>query len=198
MRRMIDPTARVAPGAVIGETCQIGPYCMIGPNVALGDGCRLVVAGHIAGHTTIGARTSIYPFASLGTPPQSVQISRRADPAVIGADCDIRETSPMNIGTEDGGGVTHSRRRLLPHGRLPCRRTTARSATTSSSPTTWCSAGMSRSATMSCSAAQAAVHQFVRIGEGAMIVGLSGARADVIPCGDCAARPARPIWWAST
>ena len=28
-----------------------------------------------------------------------------------------------------------------------------------------------------------AVRQFVRIGEGAMIVGLSGVRADVIPCG---------------
>ena len=37
---------------------------------------------------------------------------------------------------------------------------------------------------------QAAVRQFVRIGEGAMIVGLSGDRADIIPYG-YGARPAR-------
>ncbi len=42
---------------------------------------------------------------------------------------------------------------------------------------------MSRSATRRCSAAAAAVLQFVRIGAGAMIGGVSGVGADVIPFG---------------
>jgi UDP-N-acetylglucosamine acyltransferase len=69
----IDPTARLEPGAVIGQDVSIGPYCVIGPHVVIGDGCRLVAHVHVAGHTTIGARTVIYPFASLGAPPQSVK-----------------------------------------------------------------------------------------------------------------------------
>ena len=68
----IDPTARIETGAVIGEGAQIGPYCTIGPHVAIGDGCRLVAQVNVTGHTTIGPRTVIHPFASLGSPPQSV------------------------------------------------------------------------------------------------------------------------------
>ena len=70
--RRIDPTARVAAGAVSAMASSIGPYCVVGSNVALADGCRLVAQVHLEGHTSIGARTVIYPFASLGTPPQSV------------------------------------------------------------------------------------------------------------------------------
>ena len=54
----------------------------------------------------IGARTVIYPFASLGSPPQSVKYRGGPTRLVVGADCDIRENVTMNIGTEDDGGVT--------------------------------------------------------------------------------------------
>ena len=45
----VDPSAKVAPGAVIGADVKIGPYCVIGPNVALGDGCELIAHVHLAG-----------------------------------------------------------------------------------------------------------------------------------------------------
>ena len=102
----IDPTARIEPGAVIGQDVSIGPYCVIGPNVVIGDGCKLVAHVHVAGHTTIGPRTVIYPFASLGTPPQSVKYRGGPTRLVIGAECDIRENVTMNTGTEEVGGVT--------------------------------------------------------------------------------------------
>ena len=38
----IDPTARVADGARIGEDVEIGPYCLIGPQVELERGVRLL------------------------------------------------------------------------------------------------------------------------------------------------------------
>src|SRR5438132_998450 len=97
----IDPTARIEPGAAIGENVYIGPYCVIGPHVQIGDGCKLIAHVYIAGHTTIGPRTVLYPFASLGTPPQSVKYRGGATRVVIGADCDIREGVTVNTGTED-------------------------------------------------------------------------------------------------
>jgi UDP-N-acetylglucosamine acyltransferase len=86
----IDSTARVADGARIGADVEIGPYCIVGPNVELGDGVRLHPHVHIAGHTKIGPRTMVYPFASLGSPPQSVHYHGGPTRLVIGADCDIR------------------------------------------------------------------------------------------------------------
>jgi UDP-N-acetylglucosamine acyltransferase len=102
----IDPTARIAPSAVIGEDVTVGPYCVIGPNVAIGDGCNLVAHVHITGHTTIGPQTEIYPFASLGTPPQSVHYRGGPTRLTVGAKCQIRENVTINTGTEDGGGLT--------------------------------------------------------------------------------------------
>jgi UDP-N-acetylglucosamine acyltransferase len=102
----IDPTAKVAPSAVIGSDVKIGPYCVVGPNVSIGDGCELIAQVHIAGYTSIGAGTTIYPTASLGTPPQSVHYRGGPTRLVVGAQCQIREGVTMNTGTEDGGGLT--------------------------------------------------------------------------------------------
>src|SRR5689334_7054034 len=102
----IDPTARVAAGAVIGRDVMIGPYCVVGPNVTLGEGCRLVAHVHLTGHTTIGTRTLIHPFASLGGAPQSVKYRGGPTRLVVGADCDIREGVTMSTGTEEDRGVT--------------------------------------------------------------------------------------------
>src|SRR2546423_3653425 len=102
----IDPTTSVAPSATIGTDVEIGPYCVIGPNVVIGDGCKLVAHVHVVGHTTIGRDTAIYPFASLGTPPQSVHYRGGPTRLSIGARCQIRESVTVNTGTEDGGGIT--------------------------------------------------------------------------------------------
>ena len=88
-----------------------------------------------------GPRTTIYPFASLGTPPQSVQLSRRPTRLVVGADCEIRESVTMNTGTEDGGGVTTVGDDCLSWS-ARMSGTTAKSATTSPLPTTPCLAGI--------------------------------------------------------
>ena len=178
----IDPTARIERGAQIGQDVTIGPYCVIGPNVAIADGCRLVAHVHIAGHTAIGPRTVIYPFASLGTPPQSVKYRGGPTRLVIGADCDIREGVTVNTGTEDDRGVTEVGDRCFmmvgSHVGHDCR---------VGSDVTFANnvvlGGHVSIGDFVMLGGQAAVRQFVRIGEGAMVVGLSGVRADVIPFG---------------
>jgi UDP-N-acetylglucosamine acyltransferase len=68
----IDPTARVADGARFGDSVEVGPYCLVGPQVELAPGVRLLAHINVTGATTIGEGTIVYPFSSLGTPPQSV------------------------------------------------------------------------------------------------------------------------------
>src|SRR6202012_6105083 len=102
----IDPTARVADGARIGADVEIGPFCLIGPQVELKAGVRLLSHVNVTGVTTIGEGTVVYPFSSLGTPPQSVHYRGGATRLVIGAHCEGRENVTMNTGTEDGGGIT--------------------------------------------------------------------------------------------
>jgi UDP-N-acetylglucosamine acyltransferase len=178
----LDPTARIAPGAMIGNDVSVGPYCVIGPNVVLGDGCRLQSHVVIDGCTTIGSRTRIAPFASLGGPPQSVKYRGGATRLVIGDDCDIREQVTMNIGTEDGGGVTVVGSRCMfmagSHVAHDCK--VGSDVTFANNAVLGGHAEVGDRAVLG---GQSAVRQFARVGEGAMIAGLSGVRADIIPFG---------------
>jgi UDP-N-acetylglucosamine acyltransferase len=178
----IDPTARIAPGATIGRDVLVGPYCVVGPDVVIGDGCRLIAQVHVTGHTSIGARTVIYPFASLGTPPQSVKYRGGPTHLIIGADCDIREGVTMNTGTEDDRGVTEVGDRCFlmvgSHVGHDCK--VGNDVTFANNVVL---GGHVTVGDFVVFGGQAAVRQFVRIGEGAMIVGMSGVRADVIPFG---------------
>jgi len=79
----IDPTARVASGARIGEDVEVGPYCLVGPQVELASGVRLIAHVNVTGATSIGADTVVYPFSSLGTPPQSVHYRGGATRLII-------------------------------------------------------------------------------------------------------------------
>ena len=110
----------------------IGPYCVIGPNVAIGDGCKLIAHVHLTGHTTIGARTAIYPFASLGTPPQSVHY--RGGPTRLVDRRRVRHPRERHDQYRHRGR-RRRHRRVGDHCFFmvgsPCRRTIAASATTS-------------------------------------------------------------------
>jgi UDP-N-acetylglucosamine acyltransferase len=178
----IDPTARVAPEAVIGKGVTIGPYCVVGPNVQIGDNCKLVSHVAISGHTTIGSGTRIYPFASLGTPPQSVKYRGGPTRLVIGTNCEIREHVTMNTGTEDDRGVTEVGNNCMfmvaSHVGHDCK--IGNNVTLANSAVLGGHVIVEDYVFMG---GQSAAHQFVRIGESAMIAGVTGLSADVIPFG---------------
>jgi len=178
----VDPSAKVAPGAVIGDDVRIGPYCVIGPNVAIGDGCELVAHVHLAGYTTIGAGTVIYPFASLGTPPQSVHYKGGPTRVVIGAECQIRESVTINTGTETGGGVTTVGDGCFlmvgAHVAHDCHVGSNVVFANNAVIGGHCAVGDHVFLGGHC-----AVHQHTRLGESAMVAGYSAVREDVIPYG---------------
>ena len=178
----IDSSAQVDVKGTLGRDVTIGPFCTVGPDVALGDGCVLVAHVHVSGHTAIGARTIVRPFASLGSPPQSVHYRGGATRLAVGADCDIRENVTMNTGTEDGGGITEVGDKCF----LMVGAHVGHDCKVGSNVVVANNVLLAGHVTVGdhvVFGGGAAVRQFVRIGEGAMLVGLSGIRADVIPWG---------------
>jgi UDP-N-acetylglucosamine acyltransferase len=109
----IDPSARVAEGANIGDGASIGPFCVIGPDVTIGAGCELVAHVYVGGVTSIGARTKVFPSASIGTDPQDIKYGGERTRVAIGEDCVIRESATINTGTKGGGGITRIGNRCM-------------------------------------------------------------------------------------
>ncbi len=180
--RSIDESARIAPGAVIGADVTIGPFCVIGPDVVIGDGCRLIASVHVTGHTTIGPRTVIYPFASLGTPPQSTRYRGGPTGLTIGADCDLRESVTMNRGTEDGGGITTvgDRGFFMANSHVGHDCHVGHDVIFANCATLGGHCEIGDGVIIG---GLSAVHQFTRVGTAAMIGGVAGVRGDVIPFG---------------
>ena len=102
----IHPTAIIHKGAELGRGVKVGPYSIIGPKVALGDGVQIDSHVVVSGRTRIGARTHIYPFASIGTDPQDLKFKGEDSELICGEDNLIREYANLSIGTEGGGGKT--------------------------------------------------------------------------------------------
>jgi UDP-N-acetylglucosamine acyltransferase len=102
----IHPSAVVDPGAVIGEGCVIGPFAVIGPEVTLAAGVEVKSHAVLTGWTEIGEGTVIFPFASVGEIPQDLKFKGEHTRLIIGKRNRIREGVTLNTGTEGGGGVT--------------------------------------------------------------------------------------------
>jgi UDP-N-acetylglucosamine acyltransferase len=102
----IHSSAVISPRAQIGAGCQIGPYAVIGDDVVLGKG--VIVDSHcvIDGRTQIGDETHIYPFVSIGLPPQDLKFAGEETRTVIGSRTRIREFVTIHRGTTGGGGLT--------------------------------------------------------------------------------------------
>jgi UDP-N-acetylglucosamine acyltransferase len=182
MKGAIHPTAVVEEGARLGADVEIGPFCHVGPQVELRDRVRLVSHVAVAGDTTVGARTVIYPFASIGHPPQDLKYRGEPVRLSIGEDCLIREGVTMNPGTAGGGleTVVGPRSVFLANSHVghDCRIGEAVVMSNNVMLGGHCQIGDFANL-----GGGVAVHQFVRIGAYAFVGGLAGVEHDLIPFG---------------
>jgi UDP-N-acetylglucosamine acyltransferase len=102
----IHPSAVIAKGAVIPDSCSVGPFSTIGPNVVLGENCILISHVVLDGHTCIGARNTFHPFCSIGIAPQDLKYKGEPTRTEIGDDNTIREYVTISRGTMKGEGLT--------------------------------------------------------------------------------------------
>ena len=178
----IHPSAHVEPGATIGEGCRIGPFCLIGADVTLGP--RVEVKSHavITGETEIGEETVVFPFATLGEVPQDLKFKGEKTRLVIGARNRIREHVTMSTGTEGGGGVT----RVGDDGLYMAGCHVAHDCQIGNRVILVNNAALAGHCVLEDEVivgGLSGVHQFVRIGRGAMIGAVTMVTADVIPHG---------------
>jgi UDP-N-acetylglucosamine acyltransferase len=182
MTAQVHQTAIVEEGATLGSGVTIGPFCHVGNGVQLGDGCELLSHVVLAGRTSIGARTRIFPFASIGHQPQDLKFQGESSTLSIGADCIIREGVTMNPGTEGGGlettvgdGCAFLANSHVGH---DCRIGNRVVFSNNVMLAGHCTVG-----DYAILGGGAAVIQFARIGAHAFVGGLSGLENDLIPYG---------------
>ena len=99
----IHHTAIIEDGAVLGADVEVGPYASIGANVRIGNGTVVKQGAVIDGHTTIGERCEIYPYACIGMKTQDLKYREGSVSFVeIGDRSVIREFATVHLGTADG------------------------------------------------------------------------------------------------
>lgn len=178
----IHPTAVIEEGAALAETAAVGAYCVVAGGVSLGENVQLHSHVVVGGNTVIGDGSEIFPFASVGLPPQDKKYRGEESRLEIGRNCTIREHVTINPGTEGGGLVTSIGDDCLLlvgcHVAHDCRIGNhvilVNHATLG---------GHCRIDDYAILGGLSAVHQYVRIGESGFVGGMSGVENDVIPFG---------------
>ena len=182
MSALIHATAIIEEGAQIGSGVSIGAYCTVGSEAKLGDGTTLEAHVVVAGRTTLGANTHIYPFASVGHRPQDLKYAGEPSELIIGSGTIVREHATLNPGTAGGNMQTHVGDNCM--------------IMVGSHVAHDCQIGdnviLVNNATLGghvviddhvIVGGMSAIHQFVRIGAHAMVGGMTGVENDVIPYG---------------
>jgi UDP-N-acetylglucosamine acyltransferase len=184
----IHPTAVVSPRAVIGRGVSIGPYCSVGEHVVLGDEVELISHAVVTGRTEIGARTRIFPFASIGHEPQDLKYRGEPSRLTVGADCTIREHVTISPGTEGGGMETvlgdHCLLMIGVHVAHDCR--LGHHVILSNNAGM---AGHSSAGDYVILSGHVGVTQFVQIGAHAFVGGMTKVENDIIPFGMAIGNP---------
>jgi UDP-N-acetylglucosamine acyltransferase len=102
----IHQTALIDRQAEIDSEVEIGPYSVIGAGVRIGQQTRVASHVVIEGRTSVGKGNTIYQFATIGSRPQDLKYRGEASELIIGNHNTIREYVSLNPGTAGGGMVT--------------------------------------------------------------------------------------------
>jgi len=176
----IHPTAVVCSGAVLGQDVRIGPYSIIGDHVRIGDGTEVGAHVVIEGRTTIGMGNKIYPFVTLGTPPQDIGYRGEDTGLTIGDKNIIREYATIHRATtkEEWKTVIGNGNYLMAYSHVAHDCRVGNGVILSNVATL---GGHTKVGDHAILGGLVAAHQFVRIGAFAFVGGMTGVDRDVPP-----------------
>ncbi|MCS7163677.1 MAG: acyl-ACP--UDP-N-acetylglucosamine O-acyltransferase [Thermodesulfovibrio sp.] len=176
----IHKTAIVSPKAEIDKEVFIGPYCIIGDNVKIGRGTRLINHVQIEGITEIGENCIIYPFTTIGFPPQDIKYKGEPTGVKIGNNNIIREYVTIHRASVSGDGWTEigDGNFIMAYVHIAHDCKIGNHVIMANLATL---AGHVQVEDFAFIGGLVAVHQFTRIGAYAMIGGFSGVGQDVPP-----------------
>ena len=179
---MIHKTAIISEASEIADDVEIGPYSIIGPKVKIASYTKIHSHVSIIGDTSIGSGNEIFPFVSIGTPPQDLKYKGEKNSIVIGDNNKLREYVNINPGTAQGGEIT-----IIGNNNLfmvYCH--VAHDCNVSNNVVLANNVQVGGHVIIQDNAiigGSCAIHQFSRIGESSMVGGMTGVLSDVIPFG---------------
>jgi UDP-N-acetylglucosamine acyltransferase len=179
-KTLIHPTAIVDPSAQIGVEVEIGPFVVIGPEVQLGDRCY--VGPHsVVEYATVGEECRFLPHSFVGTEPQDLKYKGEKTRVEMGARTTVRECATIHRGTA-AAGVTKvgSNCLVMAYAHIAHDCVLADGVILANGATL---AGHVEAGPGAFFGGLCAIHQFVRVGTGAMIGGGAMVAQDVIPFG---------------
>ena len=164
----------------IGKNCQIGTGVIIDENVIIGDNCIIEPYAVITGYTEIGDNNHIFSHAVVGSIPQDLKYNGEKTKLIIGNDNKIREFTLINPGTVGGGGVTKigDNNLLMGYVHIAHDVIIGNNCILANAATL---AGHVELEDNVVVGGMTPIHQFVKIGEFAMIAGASALSQDVPP-----------------
>ena len=179
---MIHPTAIVDNKSKISENVYIGPYCIIGPEVEIGSNSKLHSHISIKGSTKIGKNNEIFPFVSIGSSPQDLKYRGEKNSISIGDNNKLREYVNINPGTSQGGTITKigNNNLLMVYCHIAHDCNLGDNIVLANNVQVGGHVTIENNAIVGGSCA---IHQFSRIGQLAMVGGMTGVLSDVIPFG---------------
>src|ERR1700736_5277600 len=175
----IHPSTLVDPSAEIGAGTIIGPYCVIAPEVMLGENCWLQHHVTLCGPMRAGARNKFYAYCSIGQQTQDLKYQGEPTYLEIGDDNTFREFVTINRSTT-GEGKTRvgSRGNFLAYSHIGHDCTVGDDIVFSNNGTL---AGHVQVGNHAVMGGLTAVHQFCRIGRFAITGGCSKIVQDIPP-----------------
>lgn len=177
---MIHPTAIVDKGAELAGGVEIGPYCVVSGQAKIGSGTRLLSHVVLDGRIEVGEGCTIHPFVSLGGPPQDVTYKGEDTACVIGNNNTIREYVTINRGSTKADWMTKVGNDcfIMAYSHIGHDCVVGNRVIMANAATLGGHVAVDDFVFMS---GPSAIHQFCRVGESAMISGLTGVPNDIPP-----------------
>lgn len=175
----IHPTAIVDPSAEIGSGVIIGAYAFIGPGVKLGDGCEIHHHGVVEGRTVLGIGNEIFPFACIGTKTHDLKYKGGNPGLRIGDHNTFREYVTVHGATKaEEDTIVGNNNTILAYSHIAHDCIVGDHLVMSSHSALGGHVVVGNHVTMGWSSG---VHQFARVGDHAMIAACSKVVQDVLP-----------------
>lgn len=164
----------------VGLAVTIGAYAILEDGVSIGDGCRIGAHAILRSGTTLGERSVVDSFAVLGGPPQDLRFDDSIATGVeVGVDVTIREGATINRSTDPLRPTTVGPGSLLmahSHVAHDCR--IGASVVIANNVLL---GGHVEIGDFAWLGGAAGIHQFVRVGQSAMVGGHASISCDVPP-----------------
>ena len=184
---LIHETAVISSQAKIDPSVKIGPYSVIGDHVTIGKDTAVSSHVVIEGHTTIGERNRICAGSVIGTEPQDKTYDDKESFIVIGNDNVFREYVTIHRGHREGSTTrVGNSNYLMASAHMGHDAVVGNHVVLANGTMLGGHVEVEDYAFIS---GLCGVHQYVRVGQYAMVGGLSRVTKDVVPFSLCEGNP---------